>query len=400
VLDYNSQDDLLAFLQLFPLEIAQERLAVYSFRGWPKFRLAHAKNMAHRLGIAEGGDILVNLDADNFSGERFSEFAGKMFAENPRAFLWAQMVKGEMARGVSGRIAVSPKAFTSVGGYDEKFTGWSSDDKDFNLRLRMTGFEPAQIKPEFLSAVGHNDKIRFKEYPHLMTSGDAEFAIEAASIKKAVVNDGKIGCGTVYRNFDRDDVVRINPIPTRVFGVGFPKTGTVSLHTAFGILGYESWHWSSAHIAKKIWQQMNHSDVSPTLERFEALCDLPIPLLYKKLDVAYPGSRFILTVRNEKKWLSSIRRHFMSEHNRWKAGWNNDPFTHRAHHLAYGRYDFDESTFLERYRSHNAEVQEYFRWRPQDLLILHLDKGAGWHNLCPFLDKPIPPSLFPHENRS
>src|SRR6202035_2624245 len=97
VLDYNSQDDLLEFLGSFSGQIADGQLSVYSFRGWPKFRMAHAKNMAHRLGILEGGRILVNLDADNFAGANFSAFASDVFG--PGLFLWANMVKGEMAGG-------------------------------------------------------------------------------------------------------------------------------------------------------------------------------------------------------------------------------------------------------------------------------------------------------------
>jgi hypothetical protein len=400
VLDYNSGDDLIPFLRTLEGPIADRQLTVYSYAGWPKFRMAHAKNMAHRLGIVEGGQVIVNLDADNFAGPNFHELAQEMVALGPDVFLWANMVKGEMDRGISGRIAVSPQQFRKVGGYDEKYFAWASDDKDLNLRLRMVGYQGIEIDKRFLSAVKHNNKLRFKEYPHLASSPESYFTVDPSCIKKAVVNDGRVGCGTVYRNFDRDDIVDIKPVATRVFGVGLSKTATSSLHKAFRILGYDSWHWSSAHTAKAIWQEMNTNDRSLTVERFEALCDLPIPLLYQKLDAAYPGSKFVLTIRNEAKWLDSMRRHFMAGHNPWKANWNNDPFTHRVHQLTYGRCDFDAEMFLERYRQHNAEVMEYFKFRPESLVVLRMDKGDGWQKLCAFLDKPIPSIPFPHVNKS
>jgi Sulfotransferase domain/N-terminal domain of galactosyltransferase len=396
VLDYHSDDELLELLRCFDEEIAARRLTVYSYLGWPKFRMAHAKNLAHRLGIIEGGDILVNLDSDNFAGANFESFAETFCKQD--SFLWSRMVKGDMARGISGRIAVPSKAFLKLGGYDERYNEWGPDDKDFNLRLRAAGYKAIEIERQYLGAVSHNDKIRFKEYPHLDEQG--EFSVTEGSIKKTVVNEGRVGCGTVYRNFDRDDVVEVRPIPTRVFGIGLPKTGTCSLNDAFKILGFDSWHWSSAHAAKAIWQEMQAGERSPTLEGFEALSDLPIPVLYRKLDTAYPGAKFVLTIRNEQKWLNSIRRHFMPEHNVWRAGWDKDAFSHRAHHLAYGRCDFDETTFLTRYRQHNAEIQEYFRWRPNDLLVLNLDKNTGWQKLCNFLDKPIPSGAFPWKNKS
>jgi hypothetical protein len=400
VLDYNSQDDLLPFLRSLSRELDEERLAVYSYRGHPKFRMAHAKNLAHRLGILEGGDILVNLDADNFAGAGFDRYASERLQEL-NAFLFATMIKGSMTRGVGGRIAVNSKTFLLAGGYDEaKFEHWGSDDKDFNIRLKMMGVAPLDIDRQFLSSVTHNDKVRFKDYPHMHEKEEDYFKVYPSMIDRAVVNEGRVGCGTVFKNFERDDIVEVKPVPTRIFGIGYPKTGTNTLHQALKLLGLDSWHWSSAHVAKAIWREMNSDDRSESLERYEALCDLPIPLLYKKLDVAYPGSKFILTVRKEGKWLNSVRRHFMPEHNPWRYNWDNDPFSHRVHHLAYGRCDFDAETFLARYRQHNAEVQEYFKWRPQDLLLLNLDNGDGWDKLCRFLGKEAPSYPFPHENKS
>jgi hypothetical protein len=399
VLDYNSQDDLLPFLGTFEREIADGRLTVFSYRGWPVFRVAHAKNLVHRLGIHEGADILVNLDADNFAGDRFEDFALEQFARDPRAFLWARMIKGELTRGIAGRIAVSNRGFLSVGGYNEaKFNEWGSDDKDFSLRLGMAGYVGFEIDPKFLSSVKHNDKVRFKEYPHLHGKCYTDFVVNETTTVSAVVNEGKIGCGTVFRNFDRDDLVEIKPVPTRVFGIGLSKTATTSLCAAFRTLGYEAWHWNSAHTAKAIWREMSEGNRSPTLERYEMLCDLPIPVLYKKLDEVYPGSKFVLTIRNEKKWLDSIKRHFDYRCNKWRAGWDLDPFTHRIHQIIYGQTHFDETVFLDRYRAHNAEVQEYFKHRTESLLVLHIDKGHGWAKLCSFLGKPTPGAPFPHEN--
>ena len=256
-----------------------------------------------------------------------------------------------------------------------------------------------EIDAQFLQTVPHNDKVRFKEYPHLEgIEMDAEFRVNRDTCKCAVVNAGNLGCGTVFRNFNPDDIVQVKPLPSRIFGIGYPKTGTVTLHKALGLLGYDSWHWSSAHVAKSIWREMNGGERSLAIDRHQALCDLPIPLLYGKLDASYPGSKFILTIRNEQNWLESIRRHFLPEHNPFRAGWDNDPFSNRVHHLAFGRGDFEPESFLARYRQHNAEVQEYFKHRPNDLVLLHLDKKHGWGKLCNFLDNPEPSIPFPHEN--
>ena len=133
---------------------------------------------------------------------------------------------------------------------------------------------------------------------------------------------------------------------------------------------------------------------SPTLEPAVTRRDLPIPLLYQELDITYPGSKFILTVRSEDRWINSVRAHW-SDANPFRAAWDTDPFTHQVHTLLYGRRKFDETVFRERYRRHNAEVLHYFRDRPNDLLVMDMDDGAGWGELCGFLRRSIPASPYP-----
>jgi Sulfotransferase domain/N-terminal domain of galactosyltransferase len=397
VLNYGTEDDLLDYLfTQHAADIIKGRLRPYSHFDAPIFRMAHAKNMAHRCGILEGADVLVNLDADNLTGPGFEDFIRQNM--RPTRFLWANMIKGEMPRGISGRMVITKGAFLKSGGYDEaKFNGWGSDDKDFNIRLRDLGYHAVEIPPFYLSGISHNDKLRFKEYPHLAEAGDDCFAVNRGTVTRAVVNDGEIGCGFVYAHRGESSLRRLilKPLPTRIFGIGMHKTGTTSLHRALQILGYDSWHWSSAHAAKAIWREMNNEGHSVTLERYHAASDLPMPLLYKQLDLAYPRSKFILTVRSNEEWLGSVRKHFDPVFNQWRPGWDQDPFTHRAHNLLYGRKDFDAQTMIGRYMRHNSEVWRYFKSRPESLVTI---EHPRWEVLCNFLDRPIPDTPYPFLN--
>lgn len=401
VLNYNTEDDLVEWLmEEYPAEIESGRLVLYSCLDEPKFRMSHAKNMAHRCGILEGGEILVNLDADNYAGWGFEDFVQREFRSVPDIFMWSDMIRGVLPRGISGRIVVSKGAFLKLGGYDEKFDHWGSDDKDMHIRLKALNYHGVQVPPSYLDCINHNDKTRFRDYPEAAAKAPAEFEIHPSMITQNVANAGRFGCGTVYRNLDWDLPIELAPQPTRVFGIGMPKTGTTSLHHALGVLGLDSWHWSSAHVAKAIWQEMNHRGQSPTLERWYALSDTPIPLLYDRLDKAYPGSKFILTWRDEAAWLGSIERHFDPAYNKWALGWDNDPFSHRAHHLLFGRKDFDPDVMLQRYRAHNYDVRDYFASRPQDLLEVGLEDDSKWQKLCEFLDRPVPEIEYPLANGS
>jgi hypothetical protein len=55
-----------------------------------------------------------------------------------------------------------------------------------------------------------------------------------------------------------------------------------------------------------------------------------------------------------------------------------------------------EDVYKKRYESHNKNVIEYFRDRPDDLLILDLASGDGWEQMCPFLGKSVLDVPFPH----
>ena len=399
VLDYNSPDDLLEWLQKdCGDQIERGRLVVYSFPWAGPFRMAHAKNMAHRLGMMEGADILVNVDADNFTGEGFADYVAEQFEDEGKdIFLWAGSIKGQgkKLRGTSGRIAVTSKAFLLAGGYSEKYDEWGPDDKDFNYRLQRLGFKAVEMARKYLESFPHGDGVRFREYPHVERTAysSGEFQVDPDA---TIANYGKIGCGIVFKNFDFTKPIMLEPLPTRIFGIGMHKTATRSLHRALQILGYDSAHWESGDWARDIWDEMNTLGRSPTVEKHYALSDVPIPILYDKLDRAYPGSKFILTIKDEAEWLRSVRNHWNPEVNPFRWEWDVFPFSNRIHREIYGQKEYDALVFLERYRKHNADVKAYFKNRPKDFVVMEMDKGAGWPELCGLLGKPIPNVVYPN----
>jgi hypothetical protein len=403
LLDYGSPDDLLEYVTAAHAEeIASRRLAVYSFQA-DRFKMAHAKNMAHRCAILEGADVLVNLDADNFAGKDFDLYVENLFRQaeydramfsQPQIFLWARMIQGQMKRGISGRIAMTAKTFLLVGGYDEYYADWGCDDKDMTARLTRLGFNAIEIDAQFLDAIHHKDKLRFKEYPHARPAPGQDSGAFYLENDNTIANFGNFGCGIVAKlgTFLGWNLL---PLPTRIFGVGMQKTATTSLDAALKILGYDSAHWESGKWAMAILREMRKDGRSLTVEKSYALCDLPIAILYKELDKAYPGSKFILTIRDDADWLESARLHWSYEHNKFRKDWDIWPAANLIHRATYGQKEFDAEIFLARYRRHNAEVMEYFANRPGDLLVMDMSCGAGWFELCSFLGKRVPDVPYP-----
>ncbi len=162
----------------------------------------------------------------------------------------------------------------------------------------------------------------------------------------------------------------------KVFGIGMFRTGTTTLGTCLGKLGFRHqgyWYvtdYSTDELSDRL------ADAWPTiLERaghYDSFEDAPWLFLYRELDTAFPGSRFILTRRSNSEKLAESER-------RW--------------HIINGATEDSMPSsefFIGRYESHNAAVREYFADRPDDLLEICWEEGDGWEKLCEFLGVDVP----------
>jgi hypothetical protein len=174
---------------------------------------------------------------------------------------------------------------------------------------------------------------------------------------------------------------------TKVFGVGFHKTGTSTLNSVLTELGYNV--CSNRIDLAQVLIDENYDEAYDMFEKFDAFEDNPWPLLYKKFDTLYPGSKFILTLRDEDKWWNSLLNHFGSKHSlmrEWIYG--------------VGCPQGNETIYRDRYKRHNEGVVNFFKDRPDSLLIVDWSEIDGkWDSICEFLKEPIPKSSFPHSNK-
>lgn len=183
----------------------------------------------------------------------------------------------------------------------------------------------------------------------------------------------------------------------KIFGLGLSKTGTTSLGDALQALGIPTIHYP--HDPATYGELTRGHYRLSILRTYQAIVDISVAPFYAQLDRQYPGSRFILTVRDRESWLKSIEAHwsFMGE---WA---DRDPqfrrFTEFISACVYGCLDFHRERFAFAYETHLKNVRDYFRHRRNDLLELDICGGEGWSKLCPFLGLPEPPAPFPHRNK-
>jgi hypothetical protein len=174
----------------------------------------------------------------------------------------------------------------------------------------------------------------------------------------------------------------------KVFCIGFHKTGTTTMRDALRILGYRVTGPNGVRdpdIAGKL-----DAMVDALAAEYDAFQDNPWPLVYRRMDAAWPGSKFILTLRDPDRWYASNAGHFQDAET---------PMRRLIYGEAAGSPQGNEALYKARMQRHNAEVREYFRDRPDDLLVFDVAQADPWQAICGFLGEPVPEAPFPHANQ-
>jgi hypothetical protein len=136
----------------------------------------------------------------------------------------------------------------------------------------------------------------------------------------------------------------------KIFAVGFNKCATTSLHALFTTLGLPSYHGTRWRSCDNLW----------LLNAYDCFSD-GIPKDLAKLDRLFPGSKFVLQVRDLETWIYSRLAHI--ERNK------------RSGYYRIG-LDWDATedavaAWIQQRNRHHLFVQEYFAGRPDDLLIVN-----------------------------
>lgn len=210
------------------------------------------------------------------------------------------------------------------------------------------------------------------------------------------------------------------PSGQKVFCVGRNKTGTTSLAAALETLGYRIGNQQEGEVLIEDWARRDFQSLIAYCRKSDAFQDRPFSLdfTFQAMDVAFPKSKFILTIRDSgEQWYASLTRFhsmLMLKH----CGENRLPtardlqrypyiypgYLWRVRELVNGIVESDElysKEFLIReYQDHNRRIQDYFRHRRSDLLVLNLADTNSMEMLCRFLGKPYTGQKMPKLNES
>ena len=202
---------------------------------------------------------------------------------------------------------------------------------------------------------------------------------------------------------------------TKVFCIGQNKTGTTTIEAILSSLGYKIGNQEKGEMLLQEWAIRDFKPIVKLCKTADAFQDIPFSndFTYEILDYAFPNSKFILTVRNNKDdWYNSLTRFHtkvigkdrlptaddLKEFSYCYKGfiWEENKF----------KYGIDESTlydykiYTDQYEKHNYRVKEYFKYRPEDLLVLNVAENDAMEKLFLFLGVEYSGETMPHLNSS
>jgi glycosyltransferase involved in cell wall biosynthesis len=164
LLDYNSSDGLGDLIKGSFFEYIECGILKYYRTTTPVyFNRSHSRNLAIKLA---SGDIVCNLDADNFTGEGFAFYVNNVFSSHRGIFLSA--LGSGLANDFLGRICLRKDDFMRIRGYDERMVNYGFEDYDLVGRLETMGLEKMIFSEKecIFSAVHHQQDERISKEFH------------------------------------------------------------------------------------------------------------------------------------------------------------------------------------------------------------------------------------------
>lgn len=210
LIDYNSQDGLEEWAKktLTPY-IEKGIVNYYKTYGPTRFHASVAKNLAHKMGQ---GDIVCNVDGDNFTGKDFAFYINYLVNKYGMDLMLHFTKKPFW--GTEGRLALSKENFHKLGGYDEALLPIGHEDHDLVNRAKAMGLKYHRVEIEnFLRYLSNTSKEKSENCSDESTD---YYYLERTNINTSNENikQGKLKANTagvdevvLYKNFTDEKII-------------------------------------------------------------------------------------------------------------------------------------------------------------------------------------------------
>jgi hypothetical protein len=201
----------------------------------------------------------------------------------------------------------------------------------------------------------------------------------------------------------------------KIFGIGYNKTGTTSLSKIMNNNNIITAPQTPFEYNLESFFYKNYSTFTEMIKndyyQYSFFQDVPfsLPNFYKILDKEFKDSKFILTIRdNENEWYDSLirfyKKKFVNFYNPKKInGYLYDGVVFKILTEIYGApktNPYCEITLKKSYIEHIENVNEYFKYRKKDLLVLNLKDKEVIPQIENFLNINFINKEIPHLNRT
>ena len=159
----------------------------------------------------------------------------------------------------------------------------------------------------------------------------------------------------------------------RIFQIGFNKCGTRTMCKFFKQNGVNSVHYDKGQIAGSMYRHLRNREPLIDIRYRDVTFFADMENIYKEDNLLYAqrlfrqldrqckNSKFILNTRNKNNWLKSRILHENGEY-----------LEYISNKLSLTKREVVEKWEIE-WDEHHLNVIDYFRYRPQDLLIFNIE---------------------------
>lgn len=188
----------------------------------------------------------------------------------------------------------------------------------------------------------------------------------------------------------------------KIFCIGANKTGTTSLYHTFKHLGFIN--GGNIDGVPLLMEPYYHDNFKPIIEfckSADVFQDLPfsIPKTYEILEKEFPDAKFILSIRESSEhWYNSLVKFHDKQFFRGKkvtpdlmkkVNYVRPQFLYKFFKQIFKTPDddlYNKKILIDFYENHNRNIINYFKDKPNKLLIITLSNTEDFNKLLNFLD--------------
>lgn len=199
ILNYNSPDKLDEWMKQYTSLMNVGKILYLKENTVKYYSMTHSRNIAFK---AATGDIVCNVDADNYTGD-FATELNRIANEMGKKTLFS---KGK--RLLHGRLGFFKDDFINIlGGYDEDIIGYGHDDRDIFDRAMALGFRIGRFEGNvYVNRLNHAraERVRhmLEKDRRAMEARNRAISMKKLENKAFVANVGKNwGSATLLKNY-------------------------------------------------------------------------------------------------------------------------------------------------------------------------------------------------------